>query len=77
MDIKGKSTSVLKVLAENVKDRLSDIEGIEDIDTSLERGEEEIQVRVHREKASRYGLSPDAGCKDYLRGFRDKGRDYI
>ena len=58
VDIKGKSTSVLKVLAENVKDRLSDIEGIEDIDTSLERGEEEIQVRVHREKASRYGLSP-------------------
>lgn len=55
--IKGKSMAVLRSYAEEIKNMLKDIPGIKDIDTSLERGDEEIYINVDRVKAQRYGLS--------------------
>ena len=57
IELRGKSTEVLATFAEEIKELIKDIPGIRDIDTSLERGDEEIQVRVDRMRAQRYGLS--------------------
>jgi HAE1 family hydrophobic/amphiphilic exporter-1 len=57
INLKGPSTAALQVYGEEIRELIKDIEGIKDIDTSWERGNEEIQVAVDRERAERYGLS--------------------
>ncbi len=58
VEFKGPSSEVLAILAEEAKQYVASIPGIEDVDTSLESGAEEIQVTVDRTKAVNYGLSP-------------------
>ena len=57
VQLKGISAAVLEVLAEDVKAQMARLPGVLDVDTSLEDGEEEIQVTVDREQALGYGLS--------------------
>ncbi|RMD96944.1 MAG: efflux RND transporter permease subunit, partial [Calditrichaeota bacterium] len=57
IELKGRNTAVLATYAEEIKSLIKDIPGIKDIDTSLETGDEEVQVRVDRVRAQRYGLS--------------------
>jgi len=56
--LKGADEDVLAVLAEDVANLLKSIEGVEDVNTSLESGEEEVKVGVINERAEQYGLSP-------------------
>ena len=56
--LKGRDPDVLAILAEEVASYLGRLPGVQDVDTSLEDGEEEIQVTVDREEAIGYGLSP-------------------
>ncbi len=53
----GQDSTVLQRLAEEAERRLSTIDGIEDINTGLGRGRQEIQVRIDRERALRLGLT--------------------
>ena len=53
----GQDSTVLQRLATEAERRLDTIEGIEDIDTGLGRGRQEIQVRIDRERARRMGLT--------------------
>ena len=55
--LKGRDPNVLAILAEEVQQRLV-LLGVQDVDTSLEDGEEEIQVLVDRDQALGYGLAP-------------------
>ncbi|MCA9743337.1 MAG: efflux RND transporter permease subunit [Deferribacteres bacterium] len=57
IELKGKSTEVLVTYAERIRALLKDVEGIKDIDTSMERGDEEVRVSVDRFRAQKYGLS--------------------
>ncbi|MGQ9632269.1 MAG: efflux RND transporter permease subunit [bacterium] len=57
VDLKGPDSEVLAIYADDVKGRLKGIKGVKDVDSSLESGEEEVQVTVDRVKARRYGLS--------------------
>jgi HAE1 family hydrophobic/amphiphilic exporter-1 len=57
VQLKGVDAAVLEVLAEDVKAQMATLPGVIDVDTSLEDGEEEIQVSVDREQALNYGLS--------------------
>ncbi|MCG8607844.1 efflux RND transporter permease subunit, partial [bacterium] len=57
VELKGKSTTVLATYAEQVKGLLEGIPGVKDVDTSMERGDEEVRVNVDRVRAQRYGLS--------------------
>lgn len=57
VELKGKTTEVLVAYAEEVRALLQDIPGIKDIDTSMERGDEEVRISVDRVRAQRYGLS--------------------
>ncbi len=58
VEIRGWDPQVLSILAEDIKRRMLDIDGVHEIETSLESGLEEIQVTVNRQRARRYGLSP-------------------
>ena len=58
IDITGRNPQVLAMLAEDIRLRLQGIPGVMQIETSLESGNEEIRVTVNRERAQRYGLSP-------------------
>lgn len=53
----GQDSTVLQRLAEEAERRLDTIAGIEDINTGLARGRQEIQVRIDRPKALRLGLT--------------------
>jgi len=57
IQLKGLNTDVLQVYAEEVKTRLEDLPGVKNVDTSLERGEEEVRVSVDRTRANKLGLS--------------------
>jgi HAE1 family hydrophobic/amphiphilic exporter-1 len=57
VQLKGKNTAILATYAEEIKILLRDIPGIKDIDSSLERGEEEMRITVDRVRAQKYGLS--------------------
>lgn len=58
VEIKGRNPQVLAILAEDIRLQMQDLPGINEIETSLESGTEEIRVTVNRERAQRYGLSP-------------------
>jgi hydrophobic/amphiphilic exporter-1 (mainly G- bacteria), HAE1 family len=54
----GENTNVLASLAEQVEWRLErEVPGIQNLDNSLQAGNEEVRVRVDREAAERQGLS--------------------
>ena len=58
VNIKGRNPAVLEMLAEDVELRMQDLQGVHDVETSLESGKEEIRVTVNRQRALQYGLSP-------------------
>ncbi len=57
VQLKGLDVSVLEVLAEEISISLSRLPGVQDVDTSLEDGDEEIRVQVNGEQALSHGLS--------------------
>jgi len=58
IELKGRDPQVLAMLAEDISLRMDGIRGVQEVETSLETGTEEIQVTVNRDRAQRYGLSP-------------------
>lgn len=58
VEIKGRNPQVLAILAEDIRLQMQGLPGVNEVETSLESGTEEIRVTVNRERAQRYGLSP-------------------
>ena len=58
IEIKGRNIDTLMRLANDIKKRLVTIPALSEIETNLEKGKDEIIVAVDREKARRYGLTP-------------------
>jgi HAE1 family hydrophobic/amphiphilic exporter-1 len=58
VQLSGHNPEVLAVLMEEVKTRMVAVPGVQDVDSSLEDGTEEIRVVVDRAQALGYGLSP-------------------
>ncbi|MEZ6174387.1 MAG: efflux RND transporter permease subunit [Candidatus Scalinduaceae bacterium] len=57
IEIKGRDSDTLLRLAEDIKKRLGTIPDLEDIDTNLEKGKDEILVVIDREKARMSGIT--------------------
>jgi HAE1 family hydrophobic/amphiphilic exporter-1 len=57
VELKGKNTAILATYAEEIKSLFRNIPGVKDVDSSLEQGEEEMQISVDRDRAQKYGLS--------------------
>ena len=54
----GEDTRVLIDLAEEVERRLESIPGLLSVNTDMDQGGTELQVRLNREQIQRYGISP-------------------
>ena len=60
VQLMGHDPVVLELLSQQVAQRMAALPMIEDVDTSLESGEEEIHVRVDQDRASQTGMSSRA-----------------
>ncbi len=60
VELMGDDPVVLEMLSQEVAQRLARLPMIKDVDTSLESGDEEIHVSVHRERVLQAGLSSRA-----------------
>ena len=58
VQLSGRNPDVLAVLMEDVKSAMEQLPGVEDVDSSLEDGVEEVRVVIDRAQALGYGLSP-------------------
>ncbi|MGE5397752.1 MAG: efflux RND transporter permease subunit, partial [Chitinophagales bacterium] len=56
--IKGDDLETLKKLSSQVTDRIRAIPGTREVTSSLSEGKPEVQVKVDRERAASYGLTP-------------------
>ena len=56
----GEDTRVLIKLAEEAERRLESIPGLLSVNTDMDQGGTELQVRLDREQVQRYGISPQA-----------------
>lgn len=52
----GKDLGLLKNIADDLVDRIADVEGLRDVTHSMSEGKPEYHIRINREKASRMGL---------------------
>ena len=53
----GKELDKLKEYADEIADKIKDVDGLRDITVSMREGKTELQVKVDREKAYHYGLT--------------------
>ncbi|MEE9170218.1 MAG: efflux RND transporter permease subunit [bacterium] len=76
----GKSTQELEELSHDIAWTLARIPGLQDVRSEAEAGEQEVHVKVNRERAKRYGFSTQEVANTVsaamrgmnLRRFRDK-----
>jgi len=52
----GKDLNLLKEIADNIVERIQDVEGLRDVTHSLAEGKPEYHITINREQASRMGL---------------------
>lgn len=57
VEIKGRNIHTLARLADDIKERISAVPDLFEINTNLEKGKDEIVVTVNRERAMNYGLT--------------------
>lgn len=60
VDVTGPNTEVLALFAEDIGARLGALPGVDDVSTNLESGDEQLQVRVNRDRATAADLTPSA-----------------
>jgi len=58
VEIRGFDLDTLAALAARVEAELSEVEGVTDIDSSLEKGRPQQDIHIDREKAANLGISP-------------------
>lgn len=59
VELAGEDPTVLELLSREVAQRIAQVPGVEDVDLSLESGDDEIRVAVDRTRALQAGLSSD------------------
>jgi len=57
LTVRGDDLEKLKAIAEDVADVVREVPGAVDVETSLEEGKPEIEVRLNRDRAAAYGLT--------------------
>jgi HAE1 family hydrophobic/amphiphilic exporter-1 len=53
----GKDLNILKDVSDDIVQKISDIEGVRDADTTLSQGKPELIIKIDRERASHFGLT--------------------
>lgn len=57
VELSGEDPAILALYAEEVKELLYQIPGIQDVQTTMETGDDEIHVQVDRKKIEKFGVS--------------------
>ena len=57
IELRGENQDILALYADKVKERLLEMPDVKDVTTDLESGDQELHLRVNREKAEKLGLS--------------------
>lgn len=60
INIEGPDLNTLEDLANQVKEIVKQVPGTREVDTSWEDGRPELQLRVNRQRATAYGITPSA-----------------
>ncbi|MCP3964322.1 MAG: efflux RND transporter permease subunit [bacterium] len=60
LELAGDDPEVLELVGREVAERVAGLHGIQDVDLSLESGDDEVRVRVDRERAIQAGVSSQA-----------------
>ena len=58
VEIKGRNQEILDMISEEVELSMQGLNGVHDVESSLETGTEEIRLTIDRQRAQRLGLSP-------------------
>ncbi len=53
----GKDLATLKNITDDIARKISDIDGVRDVDTTLSKGKPELIIKIDRERASYFGLT--------------------
>jgi HAE1 family hydrophobic/amphiphilic exporter-1 len=56
----GRDMGRLERIAESIRERIADVEGLRDVKVSLEKSKPELQLHIKKEEASKLGLTPYA-----------------
>ncbi|MDZ7372391.1 MAG: efflux RND transporter permease subunit [candidate division KSB1 bacterium] len=72
VELRGPSPEVLRLLAEEVRARLRAVPGLKDVDLDLETGEEQVEIRVARDKAQKYGLTTSQVASTIFEALSDR-----
>ena len=79
----GSDLEKLQDISDDISEKISDVEGLRNIDTSLSEGKPELVMDINKEKASHLGLTVGqigSAVKNYMRGtvatqFRQEGEE--
>ncbi len=58
LKVRGEDLNRLKIIAEDLAEKLRDVRGIADVNTNLEEGKPEFQITLNKEVMEKYGISP-------------------
>jgi len=77
IEIAGDDPTVLALVARGVADRIAGVPGVEDVDLSLESGDDEIRVGVVRDQAQMAGISSQAVAQTVAGALSDRALDQL
>ncbi len=60
LKVKGEDLNRLKLIAEELVEKLKDIKGIADVNTNVEEGKPEFLIKIKKDAIEKYGISPRA-----------------
>ena len=77
IEVAGDDPTVLALVARDVAERVASVPGVEDVDTSLESGDDEIRVSVARDQALMAGISSQAVAQTVSSALSDRALDQM
>lgn len=77
IEVAGDDPTVLALVAKGVAERIAGVPGVEDVDLSLESGDDEIRVGVARDRAFGVGISSQAVAQTVANTLSDRALDQL
>lgn len=77
LELSGSDPKVLELMARQIADRMSEIPGLDDVDLSLENGNQELLVKIGQGRALQAGLSTQAVAQTVQTALSDRSVSYL
>lgn len=73
LELRGENIEVLTLIADEMMSRIADVDGLKNLETSYEAGQEELHVVVNRNRVSQYGLSSQRVASGIQSALSERG----